>query len=183
MDLREIKEFIRDFSIYFITLFIIVFVLVFIVSFRPIAGNSMLPSLNDGDITLVSKLSYLFSEPKRNDIVVVKVEGKYYVKRIVGLPGEDISYLKNVLYINNMPYKEGFLKKGTITTGFVMKDICKKGECIDNKIPEDKYLLLGDNREESLDSRSPDFGLVSIKDIKGKVFLRVFPISNFGKVK
>ena len=81
MDLREIKEFIRDFSIYFITLFIIIFVLVFIVSFRPIAGNSMLPNLNDGDITLVSKLSYLFSEPKRNDIVVVKVEGKYYVKR------------------------------------------------------------------------------------------------------
>lgn len=183
MDLREIKEFLRDCSIYLITIGILLIVLIFIVTFQPIAGNSMVPTLEEGNVVLVSKFSYHFSKIKRNDIVTLKVNGKSYVKRVIGLPGEDIKYLKNVLYINDEPFTEEFLGAEIETSGFTLEDVCKEDECPDGVIPEDKYLVLGDNRPESEDSRTKTFGLVSKDQIKGKVFFRAWPISSFGKVK
>lgn len=182
MDLREIKEFLRDAGIYIITIAVLAFILVFVVSFQPIAGNSMYPNLEEGNVVVVSKFSYNFIKPKRNDIVVAKVNGKLYVKRVIGLPGEDIKYLKNVLYINDQPYKEDFLGEGIETSGFTLDDICKEGECPDGKIPEGKYLLMGDNRPESEDSRTSTFGLVEKGNIKGRVLFRVWPLSSFGKI-
>lgn len=183
MDLREVKEFLRDFSIFFITVGVLIIVFMFIVSFQPIAGNSMVPTLEEGNVVLVSKFSYLFGYIKRNDIVTLKVNGKSYVKRVIGLPGEDIKYLKNVLYINDSPFTENFLKEGIETSGFTLDDVCKENECPDGKIPKDKYLVLGDNRPESEDSRTKTFGLVSKKQIKGKVFFKIWPINNMGKVQ
>lgn len=182
MDLREIKEFLRDCSIYIITIAIVVIVLVFIVSFQPIAGNSMYPTLQEGDVVVLSKFSYNISKVKRNDIVVVNVNGKSYVKRVIGLPGEDIKYLKNVLYINGDPYTENFLGDDIETSGFTLDDVCKENECPDGVIPEDKYLVLGDNRPESEDSRTNTFGLVEKKQIKGKAILRIWPINSLGKI-
>lgn len=183
MDLREVKEFFRDCWAYIITIGIVVIILMFIVSFQPIAGNSMYPTLEEGNVVLVSKFNYFFIKPKRNEIVTVKVNGKSYVKRIVGLPGEDIKYLKNILYINDEPYKEDFLAEGIETSGFTLADVCHENECPDGVIPEGKYLVMGDNRPESEDSRTPSFGLVSKDQIKGQVFFRVWPIGSFGGVK
>ena len=182
MDLREVSEFFRDFSIYLITFLVLIVVLVFIVSFQPIAGNSMYPNLEEGDVVLVSKFSYHIFDIKRNDVVTLKVDGKSYVKRVIGLPGEDIKYLKNVLYINDNPFIESFLSKGTVTSGFTLDDVCKENECPDGKIPSDKYLVLGDNREESLDSRTKSFGLVDKSEITGKVFLKIWPLNEIGTV-
>lgn len=182
MDLREIKEFLRDCSIYLITIGILIIFLVFIISFQPIAGNSMIPTLEEGNVVIVSKLSYHFASVKRNDIVYVRVNGKSYVKRVIGLPGEDIKYLKNILYINDQPFTEEFLAEGIETSGFTMEDICKEDECPDGKIPEDKYLILGDNRPESEDSRTPSFGLVDKSQIKGKIFFRIWPLNTIGKI-
>lgn len=181
-DTREIKEFLRDASIYIIGILIILIVLVFIVSFQPIAGNSMVPTLEEGNVVLVSKLSYLFKDIERNEIVTLKVNGKSYVKRVIGLPGEEIKYLKNILYIDDVPFNETFLGENIKTSGFTMDDICKENECPDGKIPEDKYLVLGDNRPESEDSRTPSFGLVKKSDIKGKVFFRIWPLNKIGKI-
>ena len=181
IDMREIKEFLRDASIYIVTILALVIVLIFVVSFQPIAGNSMVPTLDEGNVVLVSKFSYLISDIKRNDIVTLKVNGKSYVKRVIGLPGEDIKFLKNVLYINDQPFTENFLEDGVMTSGFTMADICKENECPDGKIPEDKYLVLGDNRPESEDSRTASFGLVEKSQIKGKVFLRIWPLNKIGK--
>jgi signal peptidase I len=140
----------------------------------------MVPTLEEGNIIDVSRLSYKLSSAKRNDIVVINIDGKYYVKRIIGLPGENIKYIKNILYINDTPYTENFLDSDIETSGFTLDDICKDNECPDGVIPEGKYLVLGDNRPESEDSR--DFGLVDMNEIKGKVLFKVWPISSFGKL-
>lgn len=183
MDFREISEFLRDFSAYIITIAVVIFILMFVVSPQPIAGNSMVPTLKEGDVVLVSKFTYRFAKIKRNEIVAVTVNGKSYVKRVIGLPGEDIKMLKNRLYINDIPYTESFLKEGVETSGFTLDDVCKEGECPNGVIPEDKYLVLGDNRPESEDSRTKTFGLVDKKQIQGQVIFRMWPIQSFGTVK
>ncbi len=182
MDFREISEFFRDVSIYIITFLVIAIIFVFVISLQPIAGNSMVPTLEEGDVVLVSKFSYRFFKIQRNDIVTLKVNGKSYVKRVIGLPGEDIKYIKNVLYINDNPFTENFLGENIETTGFTLEDVCKEDECPNGVIPEGKYLVLGDNRPESEDSRIKEFGLVSKDDITGKVFFRIWPFNKLSKI-
>ncbi len=176
MDLREITEFIRDFIWYIVAVLVIVFVFVFVVSIQVVSGNSMSPTLDEGEIVFVSKFSYRFSNPARNDIVTLKKNGKSYVKRIVGLPGEKIEYMDGILYVDDTPFRELFLESDVETYNFLFVDICGKDECPDGVIPEGKYLVMGDNRPESLDSRDPSFGLVKKSEIKGKVFFRLWPL-------
>lgn len=182
MDLREISEFFRDLSMYVVTFLVVAVIFMFVVSLHPIAGNSMHKTLEEGDVVLVSKISYRFFKIQRNDIVTLNKDGKSYVKRIIGLPGEDIKYLKNVLYINDNPYTENFLGKDIKTSGFTLEDVCKKDECPDGVIPKGKYLVLGDNREESNDSRNKEFGLVDYKEITGKVFFNIWPLNRLGNI-
>ena len=118
MDLRDIKEFLRDCWSYILTFAIIVFIFTFIVAVHPGAGNSMTPTLEEGNIVLVSKFSHRLFKLKRNQIVIVKKESKTYIKRIVGLPNENISYLNNILYVDGKAYKERFLKEEIITNIF-----------------------------------------------------------------
>lgn len=176
-DLREISEFFRDFGKYIIIILTMIIIFTFIIVFQPVAGNSMTPTLKEGDILLVSKLSKKY---QRNEIVTVIVNDKNYVKRIIGLPGEEIHYLKGVLYINGTGYKEEFLSEKVITNNFMFVDICNENDCPDGKIPEGKYLVLGDNRTESTDSRDPSFGLISEEQIIGKAIFRIWPIGSFG---
>lgn len=182
MDLREVTEFFRDFMWYIIAFFVIVIIFVFIVSFQPVAGNSMSPTLEEGQVVLVSKLSYLFSDIQRNEIVVVKKDAKSYIKRVIALPGEKVEYMNGLLYIDGTPYKETFLDESVITSNFLFIDICSENDCPDGVIPEDMYFVLGDNRPESEDSRTPEFGLVKRKEIKGKAFFKIWPLNNMGKV-
>ena len=181
MDLRDIKEFFRDFMGYIITFAIVIFIFTFIVSFHPIAGNSMVPSLEEGNIIMVSKFTHRFFDIKRNKIVIIKKDGKSYVKRIIGLPGENIKFLNNVLYINGKGYSESFL--GDVTTDdFDLKNICNVDLCSDDKIPNNYYFVLGDNRNNSKDSRSSDFGLVHIDEIQGIGVFKMWPINDLSKI-
>lgn len=179
MDLREVTEFLKDFAGYIVTFLIIVFVVSFIVSPHPVAGNSMTPTLEEGQVVLVLKFSKNY---QRNEIVVLNNHKKSYIKRIIGLPGERIDYINDILYIDNVPYKETFLDENIKTSSFLFEDVCSINLCPGKVIPDDMYLVLGDNRPESVDSRDNNFGLVSKKDIKGKVLFRIWPIPNFGKV-
>ena len=183
MDLREVTEFFRDAFGYIVTIGILLFVFFFIVSIQPIAGNSMSPTLEDGQLTLVTRFTYKISNPERNEIVIINKDKKSYVKRVVGLPGENIKYINGLLYVDEKAYKESFLEDGVVTSNFLFEDICSLKDCPDGVIPEDKYLVLGDNRPESKDSRDSSFGLVDKKEIKGKVIVRIWPINKFGKVK
>ena len=178
MDLREVVEFFRDFMWYIIAFVVIVFVLTFVVAFQTVAGNSMDPTLKDGQIVLVSKFSYKISKITRNDIVVLKNHGKSYVKRVIGLPGEKIEYLDGFLYVNDEPFKESYLTSDVLTYNFMFVDVCSLEDCPDGKIPDNKYLVMGDNRPESIDSRDPSFGLVDKSEIKGKVFFKLWPFGN-----
>ena len=182
MDLRDIKEFFRDFMGYIITFFVIVFIFTFIVAFHPIAGNSMVPALEEGNIVAVNKFYHHFFDMKRNHIVIVKKDSKTYIKRIIGLPGERVDFKDNNLYVNNEGYTENFLDDEVVTRDFDFEDICNIDECPLGVIPSDYYLVLGDNREDSMDSRSAKFGLVHIDEIKGIVMFKIWPVDDLGKI-
>ena len=90
-------------------------------------------------------------------------------------------FKNNVLYVNEQGYKENFL--GNVTTDdFTFEDICNKMDCPDSVIPPDYYLVLADNRNDSMDSRNKKFGLVHKDEIQGLVIARIWPVNNIGKV-
>ena len=175
MDFREITEFFKDFMWYIIVFLIIALVFIFVVVPQTVAGNSMDPTLKDGQIVLVSKIPF---KPKRNEIVLFKNAGKSYVKRVIGLPGEKVEYIDGNLYINDIAYKETYLGAEVETFNFLFKDICSLELCPDSVIPEDKYLVMGDNRPESADSRDSKIGLISKENLIGKVIFSLYPLKS-----
>lgn len=179
MDFRGIKEFIKDTFGYILVIIAVILVANYVVTLQQNVGPSMQPTLNNGDALILNKTAYKLGAVKRNDVIAFLYDGtKYLVKRVIGLPGERIDYKDNVLYINGKAYNENFLSDDVITTDFIMEDI--KG-CEDGTIPENTYLVLGDNRTDSMDSR--DIGVVKKEDIMGKTTLRIWPFTNFGFIK
>lgn len=136
-------------------------------------GSSMDPTLKNKDLMILDKISYRFNKIKRNDIVVVKTKNDKLIKRVIGLPGESIKYENNTLYINDKEYRD--LVNWTTTDDF---DITEFG--ID-KIPENCYFVMGDNRPDSIDSRI--IGPVKKDDIIGHAVFTIFPFSRFGSKK
>ncbi len=182
MDLREITEFFKDTFKYIIVIVIAIVVFLYVVSFQQIVGNSMSPVLKDGDVAVLSKIGVKIGKIKRNQIVALKTnDGKLYVKRIIGLPGEEIHYLNGILYIDGIGYKENYLEEDVVTRNFMFEDICNKANCPEGIIPNDMYLVLGDNRGDSLDSRDPSLGLIKKDNIVGKSLFKIWPISEIGK--
>lgn len=182
MDLRDIKEFFRDCLGYFISLVIVIIIFTFVIAFHPVAGNSMVPTLEEGSITVVAKSHHLIFKLKRNQVIIVKKDKKTYIKRVIGLPGEEVHYLNNRLYVNGKITEEPFLGDDVTTNSFMLEDVCNKEKCPTSIIPEDYYLVLGDNRNDSLDSRNPQFGLVKKDEIKGVVIFNIWPIDNIKKI-
>lgn len=125
----------------------------FFFRFSVVIGSSMEPTLSSGDITLVD----LNKDIERNDIVVFKHDKNYLVKRVVGLPGENVQIIENVIYINGEPIKDA--------VNVNMDDYGLAANAIELK--EYEYLVLGDNRNNSRDSR--EFGAISKEDILGTV--------------
>lgn len=139
-----------------------------------IPSESMLPTLQVGDRVLVNKLSYKLHEPRRGDIVVFKAprgaatdEIKDLVKRLVGLPGETIEGRNGRIYIDGRPLNEPYLPDGTKSRPFGPE-----------KVPEDSYFMLGDNRQFSKDSTF--FGPIQRDDLIGRVFMRIWPLNHLG---
>jgi len=180
MDFREITEFIRDFMGYIIFILVLIIIFTFVIGFNPIAGNSMVPSLEEGEVLLVSKFHPNLIDVKREDIVIIKKGHKSYIKRVIGLPDETVYVKDNELYINDKVYNEPYLEDDIVNEDFSFTDICSIDKCPDNKIPKDMYLVLGDNRENSEDSR--DFGLISKEEIKGVGIFKIWPLNRFGKI-
>lgn len=160
---------------------LIALVLVWVVKmflFEPIVvdGPSMQPTLHDRDHMIVNKIGYRIGEPSRFDIVVFHASDKKdFIKRVIGLPGEHVSYKDNQLYINDKPKKEPFFDKfkdeDIQTNDFNLEDLPGGYE----KIPEGYVLVLGDNRTNSTDSRI--IGLIPMDKIVGKTSVIYWPIS------
>jgi len=162
-----VKKFIKELIPYIIIIIVVVLIRTFIITPVIVVGDSMVPTLKDGQILLLNKLDYKFNEIERYDIVVIEVGNGEIIKRVIGLPGEYIEYKENTLYIDG--HEEETIYNFD-TDDFTLKDIC---DC--DKIPQDKYLVLGDNREVSSDSRGP-IGLIDIEDIKGSTKISIWPI-------
>lgn len=154
--------------------------------FTPIVveGTSMMPTLQDRDWMIVNKFSYQFGEPERFDIVVFKApEGKDYIKRVIGLPGDTIQYKNDILYINGKPYEEPYLEQakkevlgGPLTQSFTLEEVIGR-----DTVPEGYVFVMGDNRRLSKDSRH--IGPVPVEDILGKTKLVLWPFEDLGFVE
>ena len=141
-------------------------------------GDSMSPILRNGDVVLVNRIVYNATTPKRGDIIVFKPKGNekvhYYIKRIVGLPGETVEIIENRVYINGERLDEDYETTNIDDVGVVDGKL---------KLAGDEYFVLGDNRENSEDSRSADVGNVKREYIYGKAWFVISPREHFGFVK
>lgn len=168
MDMRDVKEFLKDASKYLIIALVVLIIFVYVLSFQQVVGPSMTPNYEEGEVFLLNKLKYRISDIKRFEVIVLESEqSKYMIKRVIGLPGEHIEYKENKLYVNGKEIFEDFVTNGD-TEDY---NITSLGVDV---IPEDSYFVVGDNRINSQDSRI--FGFVSKKDIVGKVEFRIWPI-------
>lgn len=178
MDWLSLKESIKDILKYIIFIIVVLIIAIYVVGLQQVVGPSMEPTLTNNDIVILDKISYRFIDIKRGDIVALYyADTKYLIKRVVGLPGETISFKNNTLYINGISYSENYLSVDVITDDFDLSILNYE------KIPDDMYLVLGDNRGDSLDSRDPSVGLISKKDIIGKVRLQIWPLNEFKVIK
>lgn len=169
MDFRDLKEFMIDSAKIILTIIAVFVVIMYVATIQQIIGTSMEPTYNSQDVVVLNKLHYRLFNKKRFDVVSFEYDStKYLIKRVIGLPGDKIEYKDNVLYINGKATKEEFLDKNIKTENFSLADLGY------DEIPKGHYLLLGDNRENSLDSR--EIGLIKDKEIMGKVNLRIWPI-------
>ena len=165
------NKFIKELIPYIVIILVVVLIRTFIITPVIVSGGSMLPNLNDGELLLVGKLGYNSKTIKRYDIVVIKDNKEEIIKRIIGLPGEHISYKNNKLYINDELVETTI--KFRDTKDFNLEEICT---C--SSIPEGKYLVLGDNRPISKDSRQ--IGLIDKEDIVGNAWVRIWPVTKIG---
>ena len=136
--------------------------------FTIVNGQSMEPSLYNKDKLLLSATSYIFSEPKRGDIVVVKpnkINIDYIIKRVIAIPGDTVEIKDNIIYVNDVAIEEPYVKEQMITA-----DIEKF------KLSNNEYFICGDNRNNSLDSRSEILGPITEDEIFGKIIVN---FSNF----
>lgn len=144
-----------------------------------VVGSSMNPTLNNGETVLINKLTYLIKKPTRDDLVAFRhVDSSEneinIVKRIIGLPGDKIDIINDILYVNNKKLtffieehnSKGLFKKGNMDYPII--------------IPVDSYFVLGDNVANSMDSRYQEIGLIPSEELTGKIFMRIWP---FWKIK
>ena len=128
-------------------------------------GDSMKPVLENGDVVLVNRIVYNATTPKRGDVVVFKPKGNdnthYYIKRIIGLPGETIEVIENSVYINGKKLEEEYDTTRIDNVGVLSEKM---------KLKEDEFFVLGDDRENSEDSRSADVGNIKRAYIYGRAW-------------
>lgn len=169
---KEFKAEIISWLKLLITAFLIAIVLrTFIFQIAIVDQISMHPTLEPKNVLIVSRISYRIGAPHRGDIVVLKdeKEDKLLVKRIIGLPGEIIEIKDGKVVVNGAPLEKDWNTSDNDSMGFA-------GE----KVPDNSYFVMGDNRMRSRDSRSDSLGAVPVSNVVGKVVFRVWPFSKFG---
>lgn len=170
----KIIKFLKDIFPYVLIIILVVLIRTFIVTPAQVDGSSMKPTLSNNNLVILNKLDYRLNDIKRFDVVVVDIKTEKIIKRVIGLPGDTVSYKNKTLYINGKKVEENFTHTND-TRDFKLGDIGYQ------KIPGDKYFVVGDNRNNSMDSRM--IGLVDKDQILGSVSFRFFPFNKIGKVK
>ncbi len=170
---RKAKEWLKDLAIALIIALVIR--AFFIQAFR-IPSESMVPTLLVGDHLLVEKITYRFREPKRGEIIVFKFpldESKDYIKRVIGLPGDTIEVRGKEVYINGRHIEEPYAVH--LDPNVIPKEISPRDFFGPVKVPKDSYFVMGDNRDNSFDSRF--WGFVPRRNIVGKALIIYFSVN------
>ncbi len=173
---KRIRNSIIEMIIYVLIIVICVaFVPKYVIQRTIVDGDSMMDTLQNNNNLLVEKVSYKFSDPDRFDVIVFYPHGResedYYIKRVIGLPGETIQIVGNTIYINGKVLKENYGKDPMTYSGIAAQPL---------KLGDDEFFVLGDNRTISEDSRYDTVGKVKRKNIAGHAILRIYPFSEFG---
>ncbi|WP_242871196.1 signal peptidase I [Pseudobutyrivibrio sp. YE44] len=172
--LREILSVVINVAVCFLIVFVIT---QFIGQRTVVSGSSMEDTLSDGDNLIVDKISYRIHDPERFDVVVFPYkyeENTYYIKRVIGLPGETVRIdASGNIYVNDELLPEEYGTEVIRNAGIASTEIY---------LGEDEFFVLGDNRNNSTDSRFEAVGNIKGDDIVGKAWVRVYPFSKFGLV-
>lgn len=175
---KKLKEILST-SMYLLIVLVSTFLVVTYVGQRTkVIGSSMEPMLMDGDNLIVDKISYRFEEPRRYDIIVFPfryADKTYYIKRIIGLPGETI-YIDSQgnIYIDGEILEESYGKEQILDPGRAYEPIT---------LGEDEYFVMGDNRNNSSDSRDPVVGNIHRDEFIGKAWMRIWPFNKIGMIR
>ena len=158
-------------------IFLAYFIVYYALERTNMVGISMEQTLQDGDQIIINKFSYRVSDPKRFDVIVFQQSGKehsyYEIKRIIALPGETLQIKEGIIYINNEPLTEVVQVDPMVNYGLAAEAIT---------LEANEYFVLGDNRNNSEDSRFASIGMVRRDDIIGKAFIRVKPFNFISKL-
>ena len=176
--MRERGREIVNTILWFAAVFVLSWLLVTFVAQRTdVNGTSMYPTLEDGDQLIADKITYRFRDPERFDIIIFPykyAENTYFIKRIIGLPGETVRIdEQGNIYINGEILEEDYGYETILYAGLASEEIV---------LGEDEYFVLGDNRNVSEDSRYADVGNIKREDIVGRAWLRIYPFRRFGFV-
>ncbi|MGN0317264.1 MAG: signal peptidase I [Lachnospira sp.] len=171
--LNEIVKYIADLIMVVVTGYCLV---LFLTARTTIVGSSMDEALYNGDYVLINQVSYIFSEPSRYDVIAFKQDSvqssKIYVKRVVGLPGEKVQIKDGAVYINGNKLEDD-IDTEILTAGFAANEIT---------LGDDEFFVLGDNRNNSEDSRFSSVGVIKEERIVGKVWFIMSPFNRLGFV-
>lgn len=166
----RVRNFFKELVPYVIIIFVVALIRTFLITPVMVNGSSMYPYLKDKEILILNKTN---NDYKRFDVVVAEAANTKIIKRIIGLPGENIEYKNCKLYINGEEQQD-FVSE-CITDDFSLEGLY--GYVV---IPENYYFVMGDNRNKSSDSRDYRIGLIKKDQIQGKVIFRLTPLNRFG---
>lgn len=177
--MKNVLKEILSISIYLLLVFCAAYLIVTYVGQRTqVSGSSMETTLSDGDHLIVDKISYRFEAPERFDIIVFPFQydtDTYYIKRIIGMPGETVQIDESGnIYIDGEVLEENYGREVIQSPGRAIDPIL---------LGDDEYFVMGDNRNNSSDSRDPSVGNIHRRDIIGRAFVRIWPTSKFGILK
>lgn len=177
--MKSVLKEILSISIYLLLVFCAAYLIVTYVGQRTqVSGSSMETTLSNGDHLIVDKISYRFHDPERYDIIVFPFQydtDTYYIKRIIGMPGETVQIDDSgTIYIDGEVLEETYGREVIQNPGRASDPI---------QLGDDEYFVMGDNRNNSSDSRDPSVGNIHRKDIIGRAFIRIWPFSKFGILK
>lgn len=164
------NSFMETMRFVFVALIIVVPIRFFVAQPFVVSGSSMYPTFTNGDYLIVDELSYHLGKPERNDVVIFrypKDPKKFFIKRIIGLPGETVNINGSIITITNKENMDGFV---------LIQDYIKNTSSnnIHFELKDNEYYVMGDNRSASSDSRY--WGAVPSENIIGKAFLRLYPL-------
>lgn len=175
---EELRHEIISTIVYLLVVFVLIFLFIHYVGQRTVvSGSSMENTLSNGDNLIIDKISYRFRDPERFEVVVFpyKLDEKtFFIKRVIGLPGETV-YIdaKGTIYINGEKLEESYGREVIANPGLASSEIT---------LAEDEYFLLGDNRNNSEDSRFDDVGNIKRSDLIGRAWVRIYPFSEMGAI-